>query len=114
MSSPRWIYRLWIGCVSTRAMLVPAGTVIEVGPGAGGADAGASGGVVCESHCEAVCNCATEDKVTNRMVVKTRVCLALDLARDRKATKFDTARRQRSLDMWYLLINVRWRPKPST
>lgn len=36
-------------------MLVPAGTVMEVAPDAGFADASALGGVVCESHCEAVC-----------------------------------------------------------
>src|SRR5580658_2684765 len=30
MSSPRWIYLLWIGCVRTSAMPVPAGTVTVV------------------------------------------------------------------------------------
>jgi hypothetical protein len=81
---------------------------MEVAPDAGFADASASGGVVCESHCEAVCNCATEDEdnVTNRMVVKARFCLILVLARDKKETKLDTVRRQPSLpDMWYLLFN---------
>ena len=53
MSSPRWITRLSIGWVSTRASLVPAGTVTVALAGAGGVSRAwsADGSLACGGSC---------------------------------------------------------------
>src|SRR5229473_1305218 len=79
MSSPRRRRRVWIGCVSTRAILVPAGTAIEVVFAAEAT--GESGGVVC---------CAKLHAASNSIVVTARFDFVLarlkKLVRRRRAT----------------------------
>src|SRR5271157_1385627 len=87
MSSPRWIYLLWIGCVSTSAMLVPAGMVTVEVSAAGFADATADWVVFSEAGGWFVCAvcCAKLDKVMSKVVAIARPCLILVLARNKRA-----------------------------
>src|SRR5258708_39034003 len=76
MWSPRRRCRVWIGCVSTRAILVPAGTAIEVVLAAEAT--GESGGVVC---------CAKLQAVRNSVVVRARARFDFVLARLKKLVR---------------------------
>src|ERR1039458_2797371 len=90
MSSPRRTYRLLMGCISTKAMLTPAGTVIVVVPGAGLAEA--TEFLDCESGSAAVVCCAQQFNEINVIemnisVLSARLCLIFVLVRTEKGRR---------------------------
>jgi hypothetical protein len=84
-----------MGCISTKAMLTPAGTVIVVVPGAGLAEA--TEFLDCESGCAAVVCCAQQFNEMNVIemniiemnirVLSARLCLIFVLVRNEKGRR---------------------------
>src|ERR1017187_3190552 len=97
MSSPRWTDLLWIGYVSTRATLVPAG----MGTVALGA---ACAWLGCGSGCWPVCDlsCARQVSVTSSVSATATPCFAFVTARVRNGEMDETVR-----ERWYIIVHLR-------
>src|ERR1017187_1199522 len=80
MSSPRWTDLLWIGYVSTRATLVPAG-MVTVALGAA---------------------CARQVSVTSSVAATATPCFAFVTARVRNGEMDETVR-----ERWYIIVHLR-------
>jgi hypothetical protein len=97
-----------MGCVSTRAILVPAGTVMVVASGAGFADESASCEMVFESSWEvgSETRCARQEIASSKVEVRAIPCLILVLARNRNVVA-ERVRKLRSFaDIWCLLLKT--------